>query len=232
MGTITYTQMKTEILANLGNRSEFDEDRLVVILNLAQMRIARFRAWEELTSVTDDTFTITADEEDDKAVPLPSNIKDIYTFRIITGQGQSRKLIRRTTRWFDENIPEPEYYTRNKPVNYTRFANALEVHPVPDDTYRYLIRQRFWPTAFDKTAGQKTELDHKDDLLVALSTNWAFQSLGRLEDAGRWWTIYLNMLKSAGLEDAEKPDEMIAPAFESGLKTGEYWRDPFVKGVR
>lgn len=231
MGTLTYTQMKTEILANLGNRSSFDEDRLVAIMNLSQMRIARYRAWEELETNIEDTFTITASAKTDKFLALPSNTKDIYTFRIITENGQSRKLKRRTTRWLDENIPEPEYYARNKPVYYARFADQLEMSPVPDAEYDYIIRQRFWPTAFDKTAGQTSDLDNKDDMIVALSTNWAFQSLGRLEDSGRWWTVYTNMLKAASLEDSERPDELILPAFEEGPRTGAYYQDPWVKEI-
>lgn len=232
MGTLTYTQMKTEVLASLGNRTSFDEDRFVNILNLSQMRIARFRRWEELDAVTDSTLVITADATADKKIAMPSNTRDIYSFRLIIGDGKSRKLVRRTYRWFDRNVPEPEYYARGTPSDYMRFNDTIELWRVPEDADDYQIRRCAWPTAFDKTAGQTSDFTEKDDMLIALTTSWAFQSLGRLEDAGRWFTTYANMLQAAMGEDAEVPDQIIAPDFESGPRTGEYWADPFIDGVR
>ena len=218
MGTLTYTQIKTEALAALGNRTGFDEDRFVAILNLSQMRIARFRRWEELDATTNGTLVITADATVDKTLAMPSNTRDIYSFRIITEgvDGFSRKLVRRTYRWFDRNVPEPEYYTRGTPTDYMRFAGQLEMYRVPDNDDDYIIRRCSWPTDFDKTAGQVSDFTQKDDMLVALTISWMFQTLGRLEDAGRWFTTYANMLNSAMGEDAEVPDQLIAPDFEHG----------------
>ena len=233
MGTLTYAEIKTEVLAALGNRSSFDTDRLAVIVNLSQMRIARAKKWEELDATSGGTLTFSGVAIDDKFHTLPSGTRSVYTFRLIMGDGQSRKLERKSKRFFDSRIPEPQYYATGKPEMYTVFAGKAEMWRVPDSAYTYDIRRCKWPLAFtgEGDTSQVSELDEKDDMLTALSISWTMQSIGRSEDAARWWRIYTNMLNSAMNEDTENPDELIAPDFElANLQRGDYWVDPWDSG--
>jgi len=233
VGTLTYDQIKTEVLAALGNRADFSTDRLTVIANLAQMRIARAKRWEELDAVTTGTLDYTATPADDKYLTMPTGTRDIYTFRLVLGNGESRKLSRKTVTFFDRIIPDPAYVSVNKPQMYTLFNDKAELWPVPDAAYDYEIRRCAWPLAFtgEGDLTQKSDLDEKDDMITALSISWAMQSIGRSDDAARWWIIYTNMLNSAIGEDVEKPDQVIAPDFELGAQAPrEYWKDPWVDG--
>lgn len=233
MGTLTYDEIKTELLAALGNRSNFSTSRIAVIINLAQMRIARAKKWEELDATTAGTLGFTSTPLADKFLTLPTGTRDIYTFRLIIGNGESRKLERKTKRFFDRRIPEPEYYSVGKPEMYMVFAGSAEMWRVTDAAYTYDIRRCKWPLAFTGEADltQISELDEKDDMITALSISWAMQSIGRGDDASRWWRIYVNMLNSAMKEEAEDPDELIAPDFElAHIQRGEYWRDPWDRG--
>jgi len=170
---------------------------------------------------------------DDKYLTMPTGTRDIYTFRLVLGNGESRKLSRKTVTFFDRIIPDPAYVSVNKPQMYTLFNDKAELWPVPDAAYDYEIRRCAWPLAFtgEGDLTQKSDLDEKDDMITALSISWAMQSIGRSDDAARWWIIYTNMLNSAIGEDVEKPDQVIAPDFELGAQAPrEYWKDPWVDG--
>lgn len=233
MGTLTYTEITTEITAALGNRTQFDADRLLNIINLTQMRMARKKRWKELQTTEDSTFTITASAETDKKISVPTNVRDILTFRTVTDDGQSRKLQRRTVRQLDRLIPEPEWFSRGTPEIYVEFEGSLELWRVPDAADRYLIRFTTWPTVFTGTGAptQTSDFTNKDDMIIALSVSWAFTSIGRMEDAARWWAMYKDMLTIAETEDRDNPDEIIvADRDDAGVRT-DYWRDPFFRGI-
>ena len=233
MGTLTYAEIKTEVVAALGGRSNFDADRMTVIVNLAQMRISRKHRWQEMEDLVEGNFVITGVVKTDKFLSIPANTRKIYTIRLILGDGSSRRLESRTNQFFDDQIPEPEYYATGDPTIYTTFADKIEFWRVPDTADAYAIRRRKTPTAFagDSTPGQVSDFEQKDDAIIALSSNWALQALGRMEDAGRWWTVYSNIINSAADEEVEDPDLKMMPAFEGAVRAGEYWRDPFSRGV-
>lgn len=230
MGTLTYSGIKTEVLANLGNRTNFDASRFVNILNMSQMRIARVHKWNEMEDLVEGTFVITADAKVDKILAIPADTRKVYTFRIIKSNGESRKLIKKTNTYFDTYIPEPEYYARGTPTVYMTFKDQFEFWRVPDSAMDYSIRRRKWPTAFvgDGTPTQLSDFDEKDDALVALTSNWLLQSLGRMEDAGRWWTVYTNIVNAMAREEVEDPDMTIMPDFNRKLYADDYCNDPVV----
>lgn len=232
MGTLTYTQLTTEVLANLGNRTLFDSARLLNLMNIMQQRLARKPKWKELKSTVESTFVITASATIDKFLTVPANTRDILTFRVITTDGDSRKLRRRTTRQFDNLIPEPEYYARGTPEMYTEFDDKLEFWRVPDEAETYLIRRTTWPTPFTGLGTQTSDFTHKDDLLIALASSWALHSIGRLEDAARWFTVFKDMFMNAKLENDDEPDEEMVSGSQvvSGVDSS-YWLDPFHRGV-
>ena len=233
MGTLQFSDLKDEVLQGLGNRTGIDSSRLARVINLAQMRIARVKVWDDLETVVEGTFSITSSAKNDKFLTLPTNVRTIYSVRVIIGANQSRKLQYVPPRKFDEKIPEPEYYSRGKPTIYTLYSGKLELWKVPDSTYSYSIRMATWPSTLSSDS-DVSDLDQKDDMIIALSLSWMFQSIGRTEDASRWWRIYANMLNSATGEETEKLDMDLLPSFESmpgNAGVGDYYVNPFVKGV-
>ncbi len=232
MGTLTLDNIKDELRESMGGRNDVNS-RLERIINLAQMRIARVKkgGWEELDKTYDTTLSIAGTVEQDKLITLQSTLRDITSFRIIVGSNQSRKLTYVPIRKWDEVIPEPEYYARGKPTLYTIQNNVAEIWRVPDVAYRAIIRTKQWPTTLS-TAGQTSDLDNKDDLIINLSLSWIFNSQSKMDEAGRFWTIYSAALNEATGEDDEKIDQIIMPDFN--LHTNfdtEYWRDPFMRVI-
>jgi len=230
MGTLTLTQLKTEVRSGLGGRTDLDT-RLAIILNIAQMRINRKYRWEELERITSGTLTYNNDDND-RYVALPTSTRDIHSFVVLSG-ANSRKLDGRTTRQWDAFVAKPEYFSRHLPSDYVRYKDRLEIFRMPDQAYSYRIRHDVWASAFsDASPSVTSDLDHKDDLLIALALSYSFSSLGDSTRASRWWVIYSNGLNDAVGEEVEKPD--IAPAPQANLRdwgsSSEPWKDPFIRG--
>lgn len=232
MGTLTLDGMKSEIRAALGNRTDLDT-RLTRIINLAQMRIARIRRWEELESIYTNTTPYTGVPADDKFLSFPGNMRDIYSVVLKYG-AESRKLTRFPNRVWDRQIPMPEYWATGKPSAYTLHRNVMEFWRIPDANYPLVARGVEWPVAFSDTLPDATsQLDQKDDMLIALSTSWCFMTLKDTETSRKWWSIYANMLNAAIGEEAEKPDldQLPNPGVSGQGFSGDYWRNPWVNDI-
>lgn len=231
-GTLTYTDLADEILKGLGNRTDFATSRIVRILNISQIRIARAARWEELEQLLERNTDVTADSDQDRMIPIPANVRDVYSIVLLDGSF-SRKLTKIQHRTVDRRLPMPHYYERRRPHSYVLWRENFELFPVPDAVYALRARVIMWPTAFTGTSGQVSDLDQKDDMLIALALSWAFQSLKMIEEANRWWAVYKGLLSDAIDEEVENPDIDILP--NPGLKdtsTGApYYSDPFVRQV-
>lgn len=227
MGVLTYSDFDAEIRQALGNRTDVTSAMITRTLNIAQVRIARVTRWEELEVLLTNTLQVTSDAYGDRVILLPDDIRDIHSFRLYDDT-RTRKLDRVAARKLDSEEPANEYISRQMPTKYARWAEFLEVNFSPDQTYFARIRAVSWPAPFtgatDET--QKSELDQKDDMLIALCVNWLYQSLGNYERSGRWWVVFTNMLESALQEQAEKPDQDRVPSVRDTI-IGEYWLDPF-----
>ena len=232
MGTLTLDDMKDEMRSSLGGRTDINA-RLTRILNLAQMRIARKHRWEELENLYTNTTAFTSTPADDKYLAMPSNLRDVYSIRLLDG-ANSRKLVRVPNRSWDKRIPSPEYFATGRPSLYTLRRNIMEFWKVPDAAYSLEAFGISWPTVFvDATPTAVSDLDQKDDMLITLAMSWTFMTLRNREEAARWWAIYANMMNDAVDEEVEKPDLdfPVGLKLDTGQIGGEYYRDPFVKSV-
>jgi len=230
MGTYQLSTLRSDVRSNLGNRTDITDTEIDRAINLAQMRVARRWLWEELERSYDATLPDTGDAEADKKISFDNNFREVYSFRLIIGEGQSRKLTQLPPRQFDASIPEPEYYARRKPLYYTVWNNVAEVWPVQDDTYKAIVRASVWPNELVNDS-DLSELDRKDDILIAFATSWLFEQKGFSEESTKWFRIGRSMLENALSEEETLPDrELKAPVNYPRRQPGEYWRDPFFKG--
>lgn len=231
LGILTLNELKAETRHALGNRTDLDT-RLTRFLNLAQQRIARIHDFHEFQQTLNDTFTITSNATTDKVIDF-INLREIYSFRILH-DAESVKLKQVTTRQWDKVIPEPEYYSRGLPSHYTIWERHAELWRVPDQAYNYSVRWTKWPTAFsDSNLTATSDFLSKDELLIHLSTAYAFDSLGKIDDADRKYKIVGQLMIEALNTDMKEPDLELAPSREifKGITTPEYWRNPFIISV-
>lgn len=77
------------------------------------------------------------DEED------PIDLESIQSVSVMDDEGLSHKLTRMTVDWWDDANRTTDKDSRARPERYVRTANAIHLHPVPDDTYTiwvYLLK--------------------------------------------------------------------------------------------
>lgn len=232
MGTLTLAEIKGEIRAALGNRTD-EDSRLTTAINLSQMRIARKHRWEELEALYNRNFEITSSVYNDKFVAFPSNLRDIYSVIVLDGY-ESRKLIRVPYRRWDRVIPSPEQFSRGTPSHYTLFRNTMELWKVPDEALETIIRAVEWPTSFGSDETALSDLDQKDDMIITLTVSWFLMTQGREDDANKWWGIYKNLMNDAGAEEDERPDLDLLPGPGAGSNSAmlaPYYQDPFQQDI-
>lgn len=236
MGTLNLTSLIAEIQRHHANRGDLTDQIVVDKLNLVQERLARIWEWEELDSGEEVTIPITSVAKDDKTITLVSTYRDIYSVRLITGDGTSRKLNYISKRTFDKMFPEPEFDARHEPTIYTVWKNKLELYRVPLETDTLVIRGMKWAANFSSgVGGARSDFDRKDDILIYWTVSMIWDHLGEYDRAKRFFGIANNMIDKAKDEQETKPDLEIKPAFESGRGmgiSGLYWANPFIKGVK
>lgn len=229
MGQMTQTEMETELKGALGNRQDLNA-RLYHFLNLAQVRICRKHDWREMSTITEGSLPFTGTKTDDRFLALPTNMRSLYSFLLVDPDSMSDsfelQLIQLNV--WNKFISATDAYSRGKTSSYTIWEKKFEFWRIPDKAYLYEIRHTLWPTEFTNGGGLVSDLDRKDDMIIALGASWAFLTLREMDEANRWWGIYKNMINDhIGLE-VERPALDIKPAFET-FKGGnsDYWTDPF-----
>jgi len=224
MGTLALSDLKSEVRENLGGRTDLDS-RLVRFINFAQDMICRQFEFPELEQKTTDTVS-----KGDETYSLSSRPRSIRSVRLLDGT-LSRKLEYIPVRSWDMLIPKPDEWTQERPTHYTYYQNKLELWRIPNDTYTIVIRWSKWPTTLSADE-DKSDYDNKDDIIIALATSWAFKSLGDKERMYFWANAAWDQLESAILAESQQPDREIVPIPEIKTALGEYWKDPFIKGIR
>ena len=231
MGMLTKAEIKIELRGNLANRTDLDS-RLDIILDMAQTRIARVHDFDELHILrTSDALTL-----DDKFFTLPTNdeIRQMYSIRVISGDGRSRKLIKVLPRSWDKKIPEPEFFSTGYPSHYTMWeGNKIEVWKVPDSAYDLHLRYSKWPTRISTLNDSGTlDFNRMDDIVIVLATSLMLHSLGRREKAKEAFGVYSGMLREAIGEEDSDFDLAMAGEGEDAISASTGVNDPFVRSIR
>lgn len=235
MGTKTYSKLEAELREALGNRPDLNT-RIVDILNDAQVRLTRMHDWDELEATDSLTTGFTSTPADDKFLSIPSSTRKIHSFTLLDG-AESRNLQFVPHKLWDRKIPLPEYHTVGHPHLYTIHSGKFEFWRVPDAAYSLRLRRSKWPTVFagSGSPNQVSDLDDKDDVILALAISIAWGKLGQDEKENRWFSRARGLIGDSLVEETEQVDKDILPAFEIegnvGI-VGDYWLDPFVRGVR
>jgi len=113
----------------------------------------------------------------------------------------------------DAVIANPEYGPNLRPTHLalsghkdTELGNALEVYPVPNNSYPVWIRYYKWPEKLDYANNPSgySELTDMDDVLTACATMLGFRAERAWKSANEWEGTYRRLLSEAGLDDQKK----------------------------
>lgn len=226
MGTLTYTELQDEVRSGLGERTNLDS-RLGRVINLAQQRLARMHDFDEMKIISTTTIQNTA-SDNDKYLTLPS-VREVYSMVLLDGSN-SRKIQQKSSRYWDTLIPKPEYWTRNRPVNYTIWGSStVELWPLPNITYTLRMRWSKWPATLS-IGTETSEFLEKDEILIELALSYIFRSLGKEDDAAKHETFAKKLLGEAETMDSQMPDLDITPLTGLAPARADPWTDPFYRG--
>lgn len=246
MGTLTLTEMQDEVRTALGGRTDQDS-RLTRALNIAQQQLARAKIsrdgklvpvmWEELQFADTLNIPYTGTAATDRIINFSAmtttNPRKIYSITV-DNDASSVKLQRVEPQQMDELIPDPAYFATRMPRWYVQWKERIELFPVPDQAYNGgIIRGVKWPDALS-AGGGTSNFREKDDILVYLAIAYIYDSLGDTAKAEHFMKQRaIPQIEAALAEDLHSPDHAILPPWEhDSLRGGDYWKDPFISGVR
>jgi len=224
--------LQDEVHAALATRDDLTVvagSRIERWLNIAQVKITRESLWEELET-PDAELTLPADAT---SLAYPANFR--YQLSMVLKDGDSTtRLHWLTPTEFDKRFPRihdsTATLTKSSPNFFNNWGKFWAFWPVPDIEYKINIKRGSWPIPLT-TLAQTTELEEKDDLLIVLATADLMDSLGMLDKAVKKYQVFGALLARAKEEEKIKPGRDIVPVFEAGVSIGDYWLDPFVRGV-
>ena len=237
MGTLTLANLREEIKAHMGERDDITDAQFNRAINLAQERMARSHGFRELTFSLSHTAAFADVPATDKFLPFSAlalggrDIKQVISFIAIDGTN-SNKIERKTPRQLDILIPSKEAHSTFRPLFYVEWRDQFEFWRIPDKSYTYDIRLMTW--ALDLSVdGNKSDFDHKDDIIINLTVSGLFNRVGEYERAGRFFGIFNAMWRDAITLELTEPDRVIKPPQNEpgGRANSQYWLDPFVRGI-
>ena len=228
MGTLTLGDIRSQTKLALGNREDLDE-HINSLINTCQMRLARFFDFEEMISLDDLTIAYTGVKLTDASISLPTYTRDVHSISVIDGDDYYivEPIDRRT--WKDRFFNAIVSGTTSRPTQYCVFSNKIEVFPAPDKAYSSKLRRSKWPADLS-TDESKSELNQKDDLLIALTICWTLYHLNNTERANAYWAVFRSMVKEAIDSQASKPDLYQKIDLMNPIQSN-YWKDPFVRNL-
>ena len=228
MGTLTLADLKDELRTALGGRTDQDA-RLARAINLAQVRAARLWDFDELRRTYKAT-NFYNNNSDDRFLAFPANIRKVHSLVLEDG-ANSRKLTYVPPRQWDKFLSSVETSRRGRPTHYTKWQDQIEFYPIPDKQYTWRLRCTVWPADLSADT-DKSDLDEKDDLIIALAASWIYLTLGDNDRAAYWYRVARSLFQEGMSEEGAQVDLEIKAGDPVGAVTAaQYWSDPFVRSA-
>ena len=138
--------------------------------------------------------------------PVTCTVASINLLHSTSGLGDYYTVhaVDRST-WKNRYFPDITTAGLSKPSHYCTFATSIEVYPPPDKEYTAKLRRSKWPEDL-KTDEDKSELNQKDDLIIALTICWVLYHLNNTERGNAYWAMVKSMVREVIDAQTTKPD--------------------------
>lgn len=178
---MTLEELTAEVRKNVDIQERvLSDSRIHDAINHVVRKIAKLHTFEEMrTTYTANTIT------GQRRYSFPTRTKDCYSLRIHDGSAGSRKLIFTPARYHDQYFPNPDEETQAKPERYVRFDKEFELYPVPDSSYKMVMRISQYPHKADRD-GDEIDLYDKNLLIIYWTTSYLCGAEREFELA-QWW---------------------------------------------
>ena len=189
--SLSLLEIRTRVRSCIKRESTSLSDSTVdSYINQSQRGIARLHTFSEMYK-TEETVTVASQ----KHYTYPERMKNIFSIRLIDN-GSSRKLIRVDSRRFDDLVPYPENLSEARSTHYIDFGTYFEVYPIPDAIYSLYMRISKFPKALTADSDE-SDLDEKDDIIIAGANGYGMEELRELDDATYWFKRFRELLNEA-----------------------------------
>lgn len=201
MANMLGSAIVAEIQKNITNRTDVDATRILLLLNLMQLRLCKSFDFHELQTVdvgTDSTdpYLQSGTSVYSLATILSASAGTMRTIHEIRRISNDYKLIKELlVRRQDDSIPQADFFAVEVSSHYIRTGDNILVLQAPDANEGLLVRWSVYPT--DILVGTSSQLENKDDLLIAMTTSWIFMSLRMTEEGERWLSIAINIANNS-----------------------------------
>ncbi len=160
---------------------------------------------------------VTQITQTDRGFPLHGILRDQWKLLI----GQSNTLPAGRVR----------YYVMDRDATG---ADRLMWFRNPDSPFTIYMQYTVFPKPFEDATTPEdatSELNDKDDIIIAYGTAYCFRRLQQFDEENRWFISYTNLLNEAIQDDMTRPDEWAVPlgyGYTSSRGAGNNpWQDPF-----
>ena len=194
-------------------------------IDIAVEEVSTQHLWTDL--LTEDSVTLLTPAP---SVSLASDVSRVLEMRIIDGT-LSRPLRIRSKAWIVKHFPNPSAQNTAKPVYGYLEGKSLFTVPIPN--VNYTIRYSYYKLHPALTSDSSEVLiRHIGPSVAAYATFWVFQSIEKHEEAEKWLVSYLRLLASAKkIDRGNAATTLMFDQRGEVIVSGDYWLDPFVKGM-
>jgi hypothetical protein len=227
----TYGTLETQMLHFLGNRDDDStKAMLMVSFNWFQNVLSKVASWDELEKHT--TKALTLDDYDYHLTTDWSltDFRKLYTIKLYDGTRYYLPMDYVTPVRWDQEFAPVIHYGSHKPTHYTIRGNYVLFNCRPEASLFADIWYYAYPTAVTTTLSTldyKTELD---PILICMAVGITWLGLEEVEQSNKWLALGSKMLKDFGVDGITVED--MKSFGQTKLTGSDYWKDPFVKGVR
>ena len=218
MGLLTFSEMQSNVRTMLGERAQ--KDALIMRgLQFAQHRISRIFAYEEAFKTDEVTVddTGTGNELTDATITMPDTMRKLYAITIVDDTNITPIIGISKVQW-EQKIADTTVFSRGRPTNFVQFFRTLYLWRVPSQEYTIRRMYTSWPTEITLNEAKdapsntttKSDLDHKDEMLILSAGVWCYLSMNNRERANYLFVVLKGLLEEAGIFDNDQPATAVA----------------------
>lgn len=201
-------------------------------INIALNKLSSEYLWNDLLTEASANLTVGSN-----AVSLASNMRRLSEVRLLDGLNSHEIIVKRRT-WIAEMFPDITAYAASRPRYAYVSGTTLYLVPAPDAVYNGIEYSyyRMHPDLTDDSTD--ILIPQADEAVIAFTTYWVFKSIEKHEDAAQWFAEYQMLVRDAKRVDRDSAvDSTATPRGQSqgytrgNVVPGDYWLNPFYKGV-
>jgi len=195
---MTRSELRTHVLANLGNNRTNLNSLVNDWLDWALEDIASVRNWKDMKVLdTDSLHTVTGRVW----YSFPKEVKDITNVRYVN-DSLSRSLVYKDWDMFQKEFPHPDQDGQSDPVYYTLWGDNFQMYPLASESNKAIeLMLVKWPDVMEAD-GDEFPLPRLEKAAIARASAYAFGSLRDMKMSsfhdGKFWSMLKRQARSEG----------------------------------